>query len=47
MAKAQIRLENDVASLAKKSAKDNSRSLVKEVNHLLRELLNGKKAKAS
>lgn len=39
MAKYQVRLERDVAELVKRSAKDNSRSFPKEVNHLLRELL--------
>lgn len=33
----QIRLEKDVAVLTKKSADKNSRSLPKEVNHILRE----------
>lgn len=40
MAKTQVRLEKDVAVLAKKSAQTNSRSLVKEVNHILRDVLN-------
>jgi hypothetical protein len=42
MAKAQVRLEKDVAVLVKKSAKQNSRSVPKEVNHLLREVLKSK-----
>lgn len=32
----QIRLDRDVAALATKSAKENSRSLPKEINHRVR-----------
>lgn len=39
MAKPQIRLDRDVAILVQKSAQANSRSLPKEVNHILREVL--------
>lgn len=43
MSKLQVRLDKDVESLVKKSAKDNSRTVPREVNHLLREVLKPKK----
>ncbi len=36
MEKAQIRLEKDVTALVKKASEANSRSIPKEVNHVLR-----------